>query len=98
VRRIEMTKEWNYREEYNKLLDNLHEDTHPWHDMSTAPIDGTKIYIKCGVDYKGERLYDVGCWADYTKAWWWDGILEGEWCTEFGNCNELTGWKIACND
>jgi hypothetical protein len=37
-------------------------------------------------------------WSDYTKAWWWDGVLDGEWCTKFGNCEELIGWKIVVED
>lgn len=89
---------WEYREEYNKLLEILDQDNRPWRPASLLPNDGTKVFLKCGLDYKGDTLYDVGKYEDYTHRWWYDqtGVdneLEGEWNTEFGNMEEINGWK-----
>lgn len=80
---------WNYREEYNKLLDTLDKDKRPWRPVSLLPCDGTKVFLKCGLDYKGDTLYDVG-W--YEKTWY---SPDGDWNTEFGNMEECTGWKAV---
>lgn len=89
-----MISSWDYREEYEKLLETLAKDNRPWRPAFNIPKDGTKIYFKCGVDYKGDTLYDVGNWQDYTKSnWYCEGDLEGEFNTEFGNCNQILGWK-----
>lgn len=85
---------WEYREQYNKLLETLEKDTRPWRPASLLPNDGTKVFLKCGVDYKGDTLYDFGKYEDYTSRWWYDGELEGEFNTEFGNMETVTGWKL----
>ena len=88
---------WDYREEYEKLLETLDKDTRPWRPAFNIPKDGTKIYFKCGLDYKGDTLYDVGNWQDYTGSLGWGflGDIEGEFNTEFGNCDQILGWKEA---
>lgn len=85
---------WGYRAEYEKLLERLEKDNRPWHPASLLPNDGTKVFLKCGVDYKGDALYDFGKYEDYTDRWWYDGELEGEWNTEFGNMETVIGWKL----
>ena len=82
-----------YRVNYAKLLNDLYHDTRPWIIGQEPPKDGTQLYFMCQSDYEGDTQYDVGCWQDYTKAWWWDGVLEGEWDTDFGNCEQILGWK-----
>jgi hypothetical protein len=88
---------WNhdleYRENYNLFLDELYKDDRPWITDQEPPKDGTQLYFLCQSDYKGDPQYDVGCWQDYTTAWWCDGVLEGEWNTDFGNCEQILGWK-----
>lgn len=87
---------WNYQEHYEKLLETLARDNRPWRPAFNIPTDGTKIYLKCGVDYRGETLYDVGAWQDYRSAWYFqEGDLEGEFSTEFGNCDQILGWKTV---
>jgi len=88
---------YDYRTEYNKLLDILDQDKRPWRPASLLPMDGTKVFLKCGVDYKGDILYDVGYYSDYTpRSWYTEGKgIKGEWDTEFGNMEECTGWKGA---
>lgn len=86
---------WIYAEQYEKLLETLAKDFSPWRPAFNIPKDGTKIYFKCGVDYKGDAQYDVGYWQDYTKEWHYDGILDGEFNTEFGNCDKIIGWKFV---
>ena len=85
---------WEYRAEYNKLLEKLDTDNRPWRPASLIPVDGTKVYIKCGVDYKGDTLYDFGRYEDYRLTYRYDENLDGEWNTEFGNMEECTGWKV----
>lgn len=85
---------WIYAEQYEKLLETLVKDSRPWCPVFNIPKDGTKIYFKCGVDYKGDIQYDVGYWYDYTQMGF--GIIEGgEFNTEFGNCDEILGWKYV---
>jgi hypothetical protein len=60
---------WNYQEEYNKLLEALDKDTRPWRPVGLLPEDGTKVYLKCGVDYKGDTRYDVGCYERFSDFW-----------------------------
>jgi len=94
---------WNhnleYRENYNLFLDELNKDDRPWITDQEPPKDGTKLYFMCQSDYKGDTQYDVGCWRDYTKTRAYDPLagypdcLEGEWCTDFGNCEQILGWK-----
>ncbi len=91
---------WNYRDEYEQLLETLAKDSRPWRPVFNIPKDGTKIYFKCGkgmtsLDFKEGTLYDVGYWQDYTKEWHYDGVLGGEFNTNFGNCEEVLGWKCA---
>lgn len=86
---------WEYREEYDKLLTILDKDSRPWRPMALIPEDGTRVYIKCGLGSFGETLYDVGHYEDYTKRWWYDGKLDGDFCTDFGNCMEMHGWKLV---
>lgn len=52
---------WDYREEYSKLLEKLDSDTRPWRPASLLPQDGTKVYLKCGLDYNGDHI------PDFTK-------------------------------
>lgn len=86
---------WDYTTEYNKLLDILDQDTRPWLSSDLLPNDGTKVFLKCGVDYKDDTLYDVGEYQDYRKrSWYAPDSIEGEWCTEFGNMESVTGWKL----
>jgi len=90
----------SYRENYDRFVSELEEDTRPWITDQEPPKDGTQLYFMCQSDYKGDTQYDVGYWADYTKAWWYDGSAEadcpeGEFDTEFGNCEEILGWKYA---
>lgn len=82
-----------YRVNYAKLLNDLYHDTRPWTIGQEPPKDGTQLYFMCQSDYQGDTQYDVGCWQDYTTAWWWNGVLEGEWNTDFGNCEQILGWK-----
>lgn len=80
---------WEYKEEYNKLLEILDSHKRPWRPFSLIPKDGTKVYFKCGVDYKGDTLYDVGA---FERPWYYP---EGEYNTEFGNCDQIIGWKFV---
>lgn len=85
---------WEYRSEYEKLLEILDKDTRPWRPASLLPNDGTKVFLKCGLDYKGDTLYDIGHYEDYTtRGWWYEGDLQGEFNTDFGNMEEVNGWK-----
>lgn len=91
---------WEYREEYNKLLEQLDNDNRPWRPAGLLPNDGTKVFLKCGLDYKGDTLYDIGYYQDYTKdtnhGWMSDEDyhnISGEFNTEFGNMETVTGWK-----
>lgn len=85
---------WSYHEEYEKLFETLAKDHRPWRPAFNIPKDGARIYFKCGVDYKGDTLYDVGAWQDYRNSWHFEeGDLEGEWNTNFGNCDQILGWK-----
>lgn len=86
---------WEYQTEYNKLLEKLDTDKRPWRPASLIPVDGTMVYIKCGVDYKGETLYDFGRYSNYVPQSWYIEAkdIKGEWDTEFGNMEECTGWK-----
>lgn len=86
---------WEYREEYDKLLTILDKDSRPWRPMALIPEDGTRVYIKCGLGSFGETLYDVGHYEDYTKRWWYSGGESGDFCTDFGNCMEMHGWKLV---
>ncbi len=86
---------WNYRDEYEKLLETLAKDSRPWRPVFNIPKDGTKIYFKCGVDHKGETQYDVGRWEDWRLTYYQNDNLDGEWTTEFGNCDEILGWKYV---
>ena len=87
---------WEYTTEYDKLLTILDQDTRPWRPVALIPEDGTKVYVKCGLSTSGKILYDVGQYEDYSKrGWWCEGDLEGEFNTEFGNCDELVGWKLV---
>lgn len=95
---------WDYQTEYNKLLTKLLNHTAKWVDVSKQepPVDGTPIYFMCGVDHKGETLYDAGYWLDYTESYWYqlwiesgEKPIDGEWDTEFGNCEVITAWKFA---
>lgn len=96
---------WNhdleYRENYNLFLDELYKDDLPWVTDQEPPKDGTQLYFMCQSDYKGDPQYDVGCWRDYTKTRAYDPLagypdcLEGEWCTDFGNCEQILGWKLV---
>ena len=91
---------WIYAEQYEKLLETLAKDSRPWRPVFNIPKDGTKIYFKCGkgvtsLDFKEGTLYDVGRWEDYRLTYHYDENLEGEWCTEFGNCDIVTGWKYV---
>lgn len=79
---------WEYTTEYNKLLDILDQDTRPWRPIALIPEDGTKVYIRCSLDRKGDTLYDVGA---FDKHWY---CPDGEWNTSFGNMEECTGWKL----
>ena len=97
---------WDYQTEYTKLLSKLEGHTGDWISVETQnpPTEGTPVYFMCGVDYKGETLYDVGYWADYTDSHWYQICLEagdapiaGEWDTEFGNCEVITAWKFVEN-
>lgn len=88
----------NYQEEYTKLITFLSQDKTPWElaEQTPPPEDGTHIYFMCGKDYKGDTLYDIGAYEDYTKEWWYcEGDLEGEFSTSFGNCMEIVAWKLA---
>lgn len=93
-----------YRVNYAKLLNDLYHDTRPWVIDQEPPKDGTQLYFMCQADYKGDTQYDVGCWEDYTKSIQYrkhgpDAVypdfLEGEWNTDFGNCEEILGWKYV---
>jgi hypothetical protein len=85
---------WNYETEYNKLLETLDKDTRPWRPVGLLPEDGTKVYLKCDVDYKGDTRYDVGCYEKFSDFWQDQYGEDGEWNTEFGNCESITGWKL----
>lgn len=87
---------WNYQKEYTKLITFLSQDKTPW-EFSLPPEDGTRIYFMCGKDYKGDTLYDIGEYQDYTKEWWYDADrdISGEFNTEFGNCDQIVAWKVV---
>jgi hypothetical protein len=88
-----------YRVNYAKLLNDLYHDTRPWIKDQEPPKDGTQLYFLCQSDYMGDPQYDVGCWADYTESSFYSPdagypeCLEGEWDTDFGNCEQILGWK-----
>lgn len=91
----------SYRDNYYRFLDEIEEDTRPWIVDQEPPKDGTQLYFMCQADYKGDTQYDVGYWADYTghKSYSpeapYPECLEGEFNTEFGNCEEILGWKLV---
>lgn len=96
--------DWDYKTEYDKLLTKLENHKAAWIGIDTQkpPEDGTPVYFMCGVDYKGDTLYDVGYWADYTTTSWYkiykeagEDVIDGEWDTEFGNCEVITAWKLV---
>lgn len=93
---------WIYAEQYEKLLETLAKDSQPWRPVFNIPKDGTKIYFKCGVgmtslDFKEGTLYDVGYWEEFSEFWKrnYDFDEGGEFNTEFGNCEEILGWKYV---
>lgn len=86
----------DFRVPYSEFKQELLNEEVQWNAIETAPKDGTIILLKCGKNWKGETLYDVGQWFDYTKYFGFKvGDLEGEWTTEFGSCDEILGWAIA---
>lgn len=83
-----------YQEEYNQFLVTLSQDTRPWITDCDVPKDGSRIYLRCGLDSQGITQYDIGHWEDYTKHWWYlSSQIPGELNTVFGNCDEVLGWK-----
>lgn len=86
-----------YRQNYGKLLNTLYHDNRPWIKDIEPPKDGTRLYFLCQSDYKGDPEYDVGYWDDYTNRLWFSPHRDigGEWNTEFGNCEEILGWKVV---
>ena len=90
-----------YRENYKHLVDDLEKDTRDWIIGDGAPKDGTQVYFLCCNDWQGQGQYDIGFWEDYTKSKYYDpkapypDCLEGEWNTQFGNCEAILGWKVV---
>lgn len=85
-----------YQEQYTSFLSTLHQDTRPWIVDQDIPKDGSQIYLMCGLDYKGDTLYDVGHYEDYTKHWWYlKSQIPGELNTLYGNCDQIIGWKFV---
>jgi hypothetical protein len=96
---------WNhdleYRENYNLFLEELYKDDRPWITDQEPPKDGTQFYMMCGYDRFGCEICDVGCWVDYSESSFYSpdagypDCLEGEWDTDFGNCEQILGWKVV---
>jgi hypothetical protein len=84
---------WDYTTEYDKLLTTLDQDTRPWRPFGLLPEDGTKVYLKCGIGTSGKTLYDIGCYEEFSDFWKEHFNIHGEWNTDFGNCESITGWK-----
>ena len=86
-----------YRENYKHLVDDVEKDTRDWIIGDGAPKDGAQVYFLCGFDYKDDPQYDIGVWEDYTTRWWYDPAegVQGEWNTQFGNCEAILGWKVV---
>lgn len=71
---------WNYREEYEKLLETLAKDSRPWRPVFNIPKDGTKIYFKCGkgmtsLDLRKELFMMLGIGRIIRKI----GIMRVRW-------------------
>lgn len=50
----------------------------------------------CGLDWEGNVQYDVGKYEDYTKHWWYlSSQIPRKINSEFGNCDEIIGWKFV---
>lgn len=98
-----MSAGWDYRTEYVKLLKELELETNSqwiFVDQQEPPQDGSELYFMCGKDYKGDTQYDFGKWTDYRNIYWHkiskeagEDCLDGEWCTEFGNCEQIVAWR-----
>lgn len=89
---------WEYQEEYRKLEKQVLEHTGEWISVSEQPPpeDGIPVYFLLKHPTKEQPFYDVGFWHDYSQSrWWFEGELEGEWNTEFGNLDyEVVAWKL----
>lgn len=81
---------------YKLFAEEIANQNIPWNPVETAPKDGTTIIFLCGKSHAGEVQYDIGKWVNYKNHWAWsEGDLEGEWNTEFGNCDEILGWRLV---
>jgi len=88
----------SYRENYDRFVTDVEKDKRDWIVDQEPPKDGTQLYFLCANDWQDQRQYDIGYWADYRERTWFipdSERLEGEWDTEFGNCEEILGWKYV---